>query len=86
MAVNSSIKWYMQVCDYFLPNVFPVFLCTVLANNWQNMQTGKTQEKLLQVVVHEASQHLALHTGQQLLALHWVHLLWTEEVRPLTME
>lgn len=50
------------------------------------MQTGKTQEKFLQVVVHEASQHLALHTGQQLLALHWVHLLWTEEVRPLTME
>lgn len=57
MAVNSSIKWHMQVYDYLLPNVFPLFLCTVLVNNWQNMQTGKTQEKLLQVVVHEASQH-----------------------------
>ena len=76
----------MQVCDYFLPNVFLLFLCTVLVNNWQNMQTGKTQEKLLQVVVHEESQHLALHTGQQLLALRWVHLLWTEEVRAFTME
>jgi len=84
-------KWLLiillnGVCKYVVIFTKYIFsLCIALVNNWQNTQTGKTQEKLLQVV-HKALWYLVLLTGQELLALRWVRLLWTEEVGSLTME
>lgn len=76
----DGISKYMVI----FANIFPFFLYTVLVNYWHNTQTQKTQQKLLQVL-HQASQYLAFLPGQELLALCWVHLLWTE-VGSLIME
>lgn len=48
------------------------------------MQTGRTQGKLVQVLP-EAPEYRWLLTRQELLVLHWVHLLWTEKVGYLTV-
>lgn len=76
----DGISKYMVI----FANIFPFFLYTVLVNYWHNTQTQKTQQKLLQLL-QQASQYLAFLPGQELLALCWVHLLWTE-VGSLIME